>query len=131
MVKKANKPKTLHLFNEKKQLFVQIMHKKLGNVTESIKEMGITRQTVNEWKNNCPEFVEALKNVKEMCKDVAENTVLTSIKAGDVKAAQYYLDRQAKDRDYGEAKKVEYSVGNLDSMKEILEDAIKAAESYC
>ncbi len=131
MVKTARKPKTIDVFDDKKKIFVEIMKKKFGNTTESCKEMGITRQTVFYWKENCPEFVEALSHVKEHCLDFVEGKLFDSLEMGGVNAGtliKFYLDRQGKGRGYADQKEIVHSTGNLDSLTEALEDAISENE---
>ena len=128
MGKTPIKQKTMHLFDRKKQLFVESMKKTYGNIAKSCDAVGVTRQTFKLWEHQCEEFNIAVNDVKELCKDSAEDCILTAIKNGDVVAAKYYLDRKARDRSYGEKNEIVHSSGNLDSLKDAIDEAVKSNE---
>lgn len=45
---------------------------------------------------------QAFRDETEQIKDVAESTLINSIKQGDTTSAKWYLSKKAKDRGYGE-----------------------------
>jgi transposase-like protein len=129
--KPLRKPKSLHLFDDKKQIFIEIMKKKLGNTAEACKEMNITRQTFYSWRQKCPEFAQALNEVKDHCVDYVEGKMFDLIEAGDAGAAtlvKFYLERQAKTRGYAEEKKLVHQIDGLNNLTDILNEAISENE---
>lgn len=44
----------------------------------------------------------AMADETELVKDIAESTLITSIKQGDTTSAKWYLSKKAKDRGYGD-----------------------------
>lgn len=59
-------------------------------------EVGISRDTLHRWRNDTPEFKEALdKAIKERWKSaesLAVNTMINAAAEGNIQAARYMLD---------------------------------------
>jgi hypothetical protein len=127
--KKLKKPKTMHIFDEKKKAFVEIMRKKFGIISRSCKEMGIVRSTYDLWMKACPEFAAAIREVPKDTMDFVECKLFEGISDGDVQLIKFYLDRKAKSRGYGTSTEFMHSTGNLDTLKEALDEALKQYES--
>lgn len=57
------------------------------NITEIMRENGVTRKTYYEWVKTLPEFSELIKDLQEE----SRNTALNIIKAGSAKAAKLLI----------------------------------------
>lgn len=60
---------------------------------------------------------QAMTDETELVKDLAESTLITSIKQGDTTSAKWYLSKKAKDRGYGD----ELATQQTDSTAEDVE----------
>lgn len=71
---------------------------------------------------NSPYLSEVMRTEKENLKDIAENTIVTAMKNGDVQAAKFYLTKKARDRGYGDAVavsgKIEHTNYDLSQLSE-------------
>lgn len=76
------------------------------------KEVGVHRDTIRRWREETPEFKEALdKATKERWKaaeQMAVNTMINLMSEGNYQATKYVLDSM----DYGAAQKIEANVKN-------------------
>ena len=72
-----------------------------GHIGKSCKRMGISRFTINKWKNQNLIFNEIVSDSREFLIDSAEKTIMQAIEQGDVNAAKFVLETQGKNRGYG------------------------------
>src|SRR5690606_12635598 len=63
-------------------------------------KLNCSRTTLYVYLSENPEIGEALEEIKEELKDLAEGKVLQSIKSGDMQTVRWFLEFQAKDRGY-------------------------------
>ena len=80
-----------------------------GNVSVAARACGVGRTTHYLWLENNPKYTAKVLEIGEELVDLAESKLLVNIDRGDQKAIQYYLDSKAKDRGYGQTKRVEVS----------------------
>lgn len=92
--------------NVKKNAFLAIMERTLGNITASCKEIGIERSTYYRWLEKDAKFKQAVDDLSEMSVDFAESQLKKQIKDGDTTATIFYLKTKGKHRGYSE--KVEF-----------------------
>lgn len=72
-----------------------------GHIGKSLKRMGISRHTLTKWRNQNLVFNEIISDSQEFLIDTAEVTLAKAVENGDVKAAQFILETQGKNRGYG------------------------------
>jgi transposase-like protein len=79
---------------------------------EVCKEVDVSRDTLHRWRNDTPEFKEALdKAIKERWKaaeTIAVNTMIEQCNDGNIQAAKYMLDSLG----YKPTEKIEATVSN-------------------
>lgn len=68
--------------------------------------LGVSRVTLWRYIQDHPEIHEALYEIDEGSKDIAEAQVHIAIEAGDGQMVRWFLDRKAKDRGYGHTTEV-------------------------
>ena len=86
------------------------------------KELGCDRRTLSTYiKKNMPDVI---KDMREAMVDVAEAKLLQNINSGNENSIEYFLDRQGKDRGYGNQVAIPQSavpvinIGRIDVHKE-------------
>lgn len=86
------------------------------------KELGCDRRTLSTYvKKNMPDVI---KDMREAMLDVAEAKLLQNINSGNENAIEYFLDKQGRDRGYGEKLTVlpnavpVINIGRIDVRKE-------------
>jgi transposase-like protein len=91
------------------ELLVYSPHMTLNMIA---KEVDVSRDTLHRWRNDTPEFKEALdKAIKERWKaaeTIAVNTMIEQCNDGNIQAAKYMLDSLG----YKPTEKIEATVSN-------------------
>lgn len=73
----------------------------MGIIADAARALDVSRPNLSKRIHGDARLLRLLQHgIKEDVKDIAESQLLKKIKAGDVRAITYYLDRQAKDRGY-------------------------------
>ena len=91
---------------KKKEQMLEALRKNGGNVKLSIEAVGIARRTHYVWMDEDTAYKQAVEDIAEGCLDIAENTLQTAIKNGDMTATIFYLKTKGRKRGYSE--KIEY-----------------------
>ena len=110
----------------KKKSFIEAFEKSFGNVSQACRSVGITRATFYNWKNDDPEFLEALEAIEpqEVFVDFAENALAKKIKDGDTTAIIFALKTKGKKRGYVERQEHDHTTGGEKILPKIIwEDA--------
>jgi hypothetical protein len=96
----------------KKQSFIEAYQKSFGNVSQSCKASGISRQTFYNWKEEDSEFLSEIVNVEpeEVFIDFAENALAKKISEGDTTAIIFALKTKGKKRGYVERQEFNHQV---------------------
>jgi len=94
---------------EKQDLWLKNFIDYSFNIADTCKAVGIRRVTVNQWRDNYPEFKAIFDEICEEKKDFVESKLLENIKANDSACIIYACKTLLKDRGYGDKKEVELS----------------------
>lgn len=94
----------------KKNEFLKVFEKALGNVSVACKNFGIDRGTFYIWYNEDVDFRGKADAVKEIRKDFLESAFDKRVKAGDTTAIIFGLKTQCKDRGYVEKTEQEVKI---------------------
>lgn len=73
-----------------------------GIMTEIARRLGVAWATARKYVEKYPDAVEAFEVESEKVLDLAEETLLKSIKGGDTQDAKWLLSRKGKQRGYVE-----------------------------
>lgn len=76
--------------------------KKVGNITEVAKALGVSRQSIYYHISQHPELQQATVDAREIFIDVAETALLKLVKRGNTAAVIFALKTQGKSRGYVE-----------------------------
>ena len=106
---------------DKKDDFLEVLRKALGNVSVACKSFGIDRQTYYNWCKEDPEFAAKCEEVKEVRKDFIESALDKRIQAGDTAAIIFAAKTICKDRGYVE--RVENEVHAHAPLSFVIEEA--------
>lgn len=115
--------------SSEQEKFIKAYSERFGNVAASCRAARISRQTYYNWRENTPEFLQAILDADEEMKDTAESKLHELIngvtvenlkddenpvytKPPDFRAISYFLDRKARDRGYGEKVETENTNNN-------------------
>lgn len=94
-----------------KGYLIEVLRIKHGNLSEVARSFKVSRQAVYDWIGDDPEYKAVLDEARERTCDMAEGILMKRMRgkneAVSLKAAQYYLDTQAKHRGYG-TKKIDH-----------------------
>jgi hypothetical protein len=143
---KPFEPKPGHPKNIKTKRFDEIPKKKIfeaifanmGICSLVAEKLGFSYATMYNYKNKDPEIAAAFKLAIEQNLDMAEDSLLTNVKARDNVATLFYLKCKGKDRDYIETvRNINITSDEFEKMKEdelrdkidITERSITAAEN--
>ena len=93
--------------NKRKENFLIVFEINTGNVSETCKKVGISRNTFYDWCKKDKEFNTKIKEIKESLLDFAESVLMKKIKNGDITALIFFLKTKGKHRGYSERFEVE------------------------
>jgi hypothetical protein len=79
---------------------ISTLNKMGGLKTATAEALGVSRSTLYRFLDAHPEIEEALTDIDEQIKDLAESKMLTLLRAGDAQTVRWYLETKAKDRGY-------------------------------
>lgn len=81
---------------------------KMGLVSPTCDEVGVSRTTFYAWRREDKEFDEACKEIEERCIDFAESELFKQIRDGSTTATIFYLKTKGKGRGYVERQEVDF-----------------------
>lgn len=96
---------------QRKKLFIAAFIKNNGLVMKTCDEVGICRQTYNDWCQKDPDFMTAISDGIERKLDRLEDKLNSLIDKGDTTATLFAVKCLLKSRGYVEKKEVEVSGG--------------------
>ena len=79
------------------------IHDSGGIIDEIARRLGVSWATARSYINKWADVKAIYDDENERVLDMAETTVLESIKSGDTQNAKWLLSRKGKDRGYGDA----------------------------
>ena len=88
------------------------MEKNLGIVTDSCRQIGISRDTHYRWLKEDKQYKKAIKDIENVALDFAESALHQQIKKGNPLSTMFYLKCKAKKRGYIEQQEVKVT-GNM------------------
>lgn len=83
---------------QNKAMFLVVFHNKAGNIYESCKAIGISREGYYEWLKKDEVFKTAVKEIKESLVDFAESKLIECVQNGQFQAIKWYLENKGKHR---------------------------------
>ena len=96
----------------KKEAMLEAMEKNLGIVTDSCRQIGISRDTHYRWLKEDKEYKKAIKDIENVALDFAESALLQQIKKGNPLSTMFYMKCKGKKRGYIEQQEVKVT-GNM------------------
>lgn len=107
---------------ELKRLFLEALEESRGMITTSAAAIGVTRETIDNWRKADPEFDKAINTIKERQKEWVEGKLMTAIENGNVASIMFFLKTQCGWR---ETQKVEVENTNDVDVREMLKELRK------
>jgi len=101
------------IFDASKKTMVEYLKKNLGNISQACDQLGINRQTHYNWMAACPEYKQAVEDIKEFAIDFVESKLFQSIQNGSDTAMIFFLKTQAKKRGYIEKTEIQHEGGGV------------------
>jgi hypothetical protein len=95
-----------------KEAMLEAMEKNLGIVTDSCRQIGISRDTHYRWLKEDKEYKKAIKDIENVALDFAESALHQQIKKGNPLSTMFYLKCKAKKRGYIEQQDIKVT-GNM------------------
>jgi len=95
-----------------KEAMLDAMEKNLGIVTDSCRQIGISRDTHYRWLKEDKQYKKAIKDIENVALDFVESALLQQIKKGNPLSTMFYLKCKAKKRGYIEQQDVKIT-GNM------------------
>ena len=96
----------------RQQLLVYAMLYTGFNTSKALRKVAISRSEFNKWKENDPEFMELLDEIKFIQKDFFEEGLIKLVRRGDSPAIIHVAKTFNRDRGYGEHTELRVS-GNI------------------
>lgn len=87
------------MLNKEQKDYITLLSQVMGVESIAVERLGITKETLNEWKDNIF-FLHALKEVEERQLDYVENALFRLINDGNINAITFYLKTKGKERGY-------------------------------
>ena len=91
----------------KKRIMLQALEESLGIVSVASKKANIHRSTHYEWYKNDGKYKETVDEIKNVCIDFVESKLFENIKDKKETSILFYLKTQAKHRGYVERQELE------------------------
>lgn len=91
---------------EGKKAVLQALEARLGVVTISCQEAGVSRAQFYEWKNTDPEFAKAVDEIQEVALDYVEEKLFRNITNRDTQSILFYLRCKGGKRGYADRHEV-------------------------
>jgi len=95
-----------------KEAMIEAMEKNLGIVTDSCRQIGISRDTHYRWLKEDKAYKKAIKEIENVALDFAESALHQQIKKGNPLSTMFYLKCKAKKRGYIEQQELKLT-GNM------------------
>lgn len=105
-----------------KRLFLEALEESRGMITTSAAAIGVTRETIDNWRKADPGFDKAINTIKERQKEWVEGKLMTAIENGNVASIMFFLKTQCGWR---ETQKVEVETTNDVDVREMLKELRK------
>lgn len=103
---------------KKKELFLEALRESKGIVATALQTVGVSRQTIRNWKKKDKTFCASCDEVDETQIDNVENELLKKIHSGDTTAIIFYLKTKGKSRGYTErGNNTNIAVASADCVK--------------
>jgi hypothetical protein len=96
----------------KKEAMLDAMEKNLGIVTDSCRQIGISRDTHYRWLKEDKEYKRAIKDIENVALDFVESALLQQIKKGNPLSTMFYMKCKGKKRGYIEQQDIKVT-GNM------------------
>ena len=80
--------------DELKKLFLEALEESRGMITTSAAAIGVTRETIDNWRKADPEFDKAINEIKEHQKEWVQGKLMTLIENGNTSATIFFLKTQ-------------------------------------
>lgn len=107
---------------ELKSLFLETLEESRGMITTSLAAIGVTKQTLSNWRKDDQEFSDKIDEIKDRQKEWVQGKLMTLIENGNATATIFFLKTQCG---WKEAQKVEVeTVGDVD-VKAAIEEIRK------
>lgn len=87
-----------------KKQFLENMEESKGMVTTSAERIGVSRETISNWRESDPEFNEAVQAIQDKIKEYVEGRLMSLIENGNTAATMFFLKCRAG---YRETNKLE------------------------
>jgi hypothetical protein len=95
-----------------KEAMLDAMEKNLGIVTDSCRQIGISRDTHYRWLKEDKEYKRAIKDIENVALDFVESALLQQIKKGNPLSTMFYMKCKGKKRGYIEQQDIKVT-GNM------------------
>lgn len=99
--------KVVNRLSGKQKAMLEALRLNGCNVSAAAEMVAINRATHYQWIEKNEKYREAVNDLNERVKDLAESKLMRNINEGNQKAIEYFLDAKAKDRGYGQTKRLE------------------------
>ncbi|MFZ9302869.1 MAG: hypothetical protein ACO239_05830 [Sediminibacterium sp.] len=91
---------------DKKEIFLEVLEKHLGIVSQATKKLNIDRSTPYKWMREDPDFAEKVHEIQNLVLDFTESKLYELIRDGNPTAIIFMLKTKGKDRGYVERKEI-------------------------
>ncbi len=87
--------------SERKELFLQSLFKSLGRQLSARQKTGVSRDELERWKRDDPDFARRVEQIDEDALDYVEGKLFEGIRSGDARLIRFYLETKGRVRGYG------------------------------
>jgi hypothetical protein len=95
----------------RQQLFVHALATSMFNLTQSLRQLGLSRKTYEGWRANDPRFAELIDEIEWHKDNYLERSLLRLVKGGSEPAILHCAKTRLRKRGYNEKTEIEISGG--------------------
>ncbi|MBD5585832.1 MAG: hypothetical protein HDQ88_12180 [Clostridia bacterium] len=95
---------------------IMAYEKKAGNLSATASALGVSRQTLYDWRKEFPELKSKMEDIEESLLDFTESKLLEAIQDGNLTAIIFHLKTKGKERGYVERVENNVSVNPFEDL---------------
>lgn len=126
--KDAEKEVEYPTLTPRKTSLLEALKKHKGLITKACLASGVARRTYYAWYHEDEDFKKAVDSVQDFVLDEVEDCAHQLIEDGNPAMIIFYLKCKGKKRGYIEKQQIEYSTGDLSTLRDAMNEAAKECE---
>lgn len=98
-----------HGTRARQQLFIYALTQSCFNISQSLRKVGLSKNTLEKWKHSDPEFAEMISEIHWHKDNFFEQALMCRVAAGDTSAIIHVAKTKLRSRGYNEKIEIEHT----------------------